>query len=279
MQDKQVNKILRQLEQGNLSEAEAEKMLQQIIDQALSGKLDAPVDMALVERCQSLIWNLRTKGQFPYQDHALKNQRKLERKLKRESRKKRCLPLIKAAVAAGLFVLIFTGIAWRWVDGRSTPDRQQYILQGHEIASTSTEYALAQPVSDDRIYTDSKEEAIAFLGFDPGFPQVLMDNYLASQYQFTILPIWIDCQVIYRSPDDIISLSMYYLLNPEEFYYSIEQNDTGYEQTICGYNAYITQNIDRTILTWSEDNRVYVASGHFLPEDFSAIIQAVMNGQ
>lgn len=171
MQDEQVNKILRQLEQGNLSEAEAEKMLQQIIDQALSGKLDAPVDMALVERCQSLIWNLRTKGQFPYQDHALKNQRKLERKLERESRKKRDLPLIKAAVAACLFVLIFPALPGNGWTGAPPPTGSSTSCRGTKSLPPARNTPLHNRFPTTGYIPNRKKRPLPFWDLTRAFPR------------------------------------------------------------------------------------------------------------
>lgn len=258
-----VNAIL----QGELSKEEAERRLQAVIDEELSGPLEKQADMELVGKCQSLLWALKTNGQIPYEDHASQNKQKLLQKLEAKMpEKKRPLTFRLGMAAAAVVLLLGLGFfSAQWLRGESGKDQQQYILQGSELFA-----GLVPPVTADfgevsRLTTASREEAEAFLGTEIPLPSRLMGEYTAVRYDMGILPHSAFCQVIYACGEDRIAINLDFVTDFEEFRTTFEQRREGKEVEVAGARVYTSDNMGRHFFVWTEGNVVhhlYIVPGY-----------------
>lgn len=279
MHDGRFETILKTILQENPSKEEIERRLQAVIDEELSGPLmDMSADMELVQKCQSLLWTLKTNGAFPYPDHAQENKQKLLQKLQRPAseKKQRLVYRLAVAAAAAVLVLGLGLISLRWYRGNSTPDGQQYIIKGHEITTEMVARAIAEHGDDEYFETSSKEEAEAFLGFDIPVPSQLLGKYTCEQYLVHILPFWAQSVSIYTHNEQSIHTTVYYLTNVKDSILFLEQDNSGENYSVNGTRLYVSNNVDQTVLTWNEGNLVYYVFGVFELEQGVEIAQEIM---
>lgn len=69
-------RILSAIEYGKLPNDETERRLCELVEAEVN-KTDSKADMELVKACQSLMWQLRTHGEFAYDSHYDENKSKI----------------------------------------------------------------------------------------------------------------------------------------------------------------------------------------------------------
>lgn len=261
MNDGRFETILKTILNGDLSKKEIERRLQEVIDEELSGPLDAPADMELVEKCQSLLWELATNGSIPYPDHAEENKQKLVQKLEQPSFGRRTSFLRRLIVVAAAFVLVcgLSLISIRWITGTSSPDGEQYIVQGHEITSELIQNCIAeQTVGNNSQYiTSSKKDAENYLGFQLPLPDKLCKTFEMEKIYINVLPIWIQCKCNYSFAGREISVNLYFVVEMSDAILFTEQDDNGTYVYEDGVKVYMSNNAGNIALTWAEQNVVY----------------------
>lgn len=258
-----VNAIL----QGELSKEEAERRLQAVIDEELSGPLEKQADMALMDKCQSLLWALKTNGQIPYEDHASQNKQKLLQKLEAKKPEKKRSPAFRLAAAAVAVVLLL-GLGFfstQWLQGESGKDQQQYILRGSEVFAGLVPPAKADFGEVSQFTTASREEAEAFLGTEIPLPSRLMGKYTVQSYNMAISPSSMDCLVNYTCGEDRIVIVLFFVTDYDDFRISFEQSRVGKNVDVAGMEVYTSDNIGRHFFVWTEGNVVhhlYIVPGY-----------------
>lgn len=256
--DGRLETILKAILQEGLSKKEAERRLQTVIDDELSGPLGKAADMALVEKCQSLLWTLKTNGSLPYEDHALENKQKLMQKLEEKPEKKRTNLHRVILAAAALIAVLGLGFAGlRWIRGASNRDEQQYILRSSEISADVIEKSVAAHGEECNFSTASREEAEAYLGFQIPLPSELLGEYEISKLSISILPYWTECMVYYSHNDEYIRIKLFFVADYNEFKLFFEQNEKGTNISLNGKKVYVSENKGKKALTWIENNVVY----------------------
>jgi len=255
--------ILKTILNGDLSKKEMERRLQEIIDDALSGPLDAPADMELVEQCQSLLWSLKTNGSIPYPDHAQENKQQLMQRLATNPSPKG-RPLLRRVIAVAAILVLVLGlsvVSIQWISGKSTPDGQQYIVQGHEISTDLIQKSIAENLAQGSLITTSREEAEQFLGFDILLPDTLLGQYTCEKFTIHILPMWIQCRIDYILNENRIIVIVYHLTDLQDSVLFTEQDDNGEYVSLQDTELYVASNAGNIAITWSINNSVYHLSG------------------
>lgn len=277
MNDGRFETILKTILNGDLSKKEIERRLQEVIDEELSGPLDAPADMELVEKCQSLLWALKTNGQIPYPDGAEESKKRLLKKLERNSaQRKRSFFMRLAVIAATLLVFLGLGlVGLRWFDGESTPDGQQYVIRGKEITTEMVVQAIAEHQGDGKLVTTSKEEAEGYLGFEIPLPEQLLGEYSCEKYSVHMLPAWAQCMCNYANDEQQINVAVYFLTDVNNSVLFFEQNNKGEKIDVNGNEVYFTSNVENNTLTWEENNIIYWVSGNFDMNDSTNIVKSL----
>lgn len=271
MNDGRFETILKTILNDDLSKKEIERRLQEVIDEELSGPLDAPADMELVEKCQSLLWELATNGSIPYPDHAEESKQKLVQKLEQPSFGRRTSFLRRLIVVAAAFVLVFglSLISIRWITGTSSPDEQQYVIRGHEITSELIQHCIAEQTgaNNSQFTTSSKTEAQNYLGFQLPLPDKLQSAYEINKIYINVLPIWIQCKCSYVYRGNEIDVKIYWLTDSDDSVLFIEQNGVGEHVNINNTDIYISQNEEYMDIMWHDDVSVYCVTGMFSKEE------------
>ncbi len=280
MNDGRFETILKTILNGDLSKKEIERRLQEVIDEELSGPLDAPADMELVEKCQSLLWELATNGSIPYPDHAEESKQKLVQKLEQPSFGRRTSFLRRLFVVAAAFVLVcgLSLISIRWIRKSSSPDGQQYVIQGNEINIDVITNCIAERLGNTELITDDYSQLVGYLGFDPKLPTKLMNIYQRTTSYAYVLPDWIECDTKYVWGDKNIYVIVYYLVNPEDCTLFLEQNEEGTTISLSNIDIYASENINKRTLTWSKDFYVFCVSGEFAEDNDKQIVYELMEG-
>lgn len=264
MNDGRFETILKTILNGDLSKKEIERRLQEVIDEELSGPLDAPADMELVEKCQSLLWALVTNGSVPYPDHAEENKQKLMQKLEQPASGRRTSFLRWLVVAAALLLVCGLSVmSIHWIEGTSSPDGEQYIVQGNEITVDVIQRCIAEHMEDAWYTTTSKTDVEEYLGFDILVPSLLAGKYNCVGYEVNILPIWIQCMCNYAYGDQTVNIMIYFLTDVNDTVLFMEQNEVGDTVHIADLDVYVSENVDNIALTWSDGNIVYDMMGKF----------------
>lgn len=278
MNDGRFETILKTILNGDLSKKEIERRLQEVIDEELSGPLDAPADMELVEKCQSLLWALKTNGQIPYPDGAEESKKRLLKKLERNSaQRKRSFFMRLAVIAATLLVFLGLGlVGLRWFDGESTPDGQQYVIRGKEITTEMVVQAIAEHQGDGKLVTTSKEEAEGYLGFEIPLPEQLLGEYSCEKYSVHMLPAWAQCMCNYANDEQQINVAVYFLTDVNNSVLFFEQDNEGKRLTVNGRVIYLASNVNQNTFTWAEDNVIYSIGSTLTMNDNVAIIEKIM---
>lgn len=248
-----VNAVMR----GEISKSEAERRLQAVIDEELSGPLEKKADRLLVDKCQSLLWTLKTNGQIPYVDHASENKQKLLQKLEAKKREKQRSPAFRLAAAAVVLLLGLGFFSVQWLQGESGNDQQQYILYGSEVFAGRIPPVMADFGEVSQFTTASREEAEAFLGVKLPVPSRLLGEYTAVQYDMSILPYSTFCRVQYACGEDRVVIHLDFVTNFEEFRTTFEQSREGTEVEVAGARVYTSDNRGRHFFVWTEENVVY----------------------
>ena len=278
MNDGRFETILKTILNGDLSKKEIERRLQEVIDEELSGPLDAPADMELVEKCQSLLWALKTNGQIPYPDGAEESKKRLLKKLERNSaQRKRSFFMRLAVIAATLLVFLGLGlVGLRWFDGESTPDGQQYVIRGKEITTEMVVQAIAEHQGDGKLVTTSKEEAEGYLGFEIPLPEQLLGEYSCEKYSVHMLPAWAQCMCNYANDEQQINVAVYFLTDVNNSVLFFGQDNEGKRLTVNGRVIYLASNVNQNTFTWAEDNVIYSIGSTLTMNDNVAIIEKIM---
>lgn len=277
MYDGRFKTILETILNGDLSKEETERRLQAEIDRELSRPLDAEVDMELVEKCQELIWALKTNGKIPYPDHLQENKQKLIQKLERSSDGKQRAFFRRFVVVAAALVLVLgvSLVSIRWIGAHSSPDGQQYIVQGYEISTDLIKKCIAEHEYSEQYTTALRSEAEAYMGYEIPLPSELLGRYTCQKYQIDALPLWVQCICRYSCDDYAVSITVYYLTEPNDSVLFFEQDNRGETLSIAGAEVYVSSNVDNTALTWIEDNIVYDMLGQFTVEQGLDIVSEI----
>ena len=184
--------ILEEIEYGAVSAAETERRLNRLMDRELSQAVDRPVNTALIDLCSALL--LRLHRAEPLTGSAGQMVSAVLKRLARE-RKKACLSRwLRPLAAAAVLVAVLAGslglICFHWFSGHSTPNQQQYIVEGHEIRTGKTAEAYPDTQHNDTqsLSTTDKAPLLDFLEFDPCLPEDVGGtwkpvNYYASKHR------------------------------------------------------------------------------------------------
>lgn len=264
------DQILKAIDYGKLPANETEARLRQMIQDELSRAEQSESGKTRVELCNSLLWQLYTRGEvrgIGADDDEMKA--RIEKGYTRRRRRKRLMTRTMISLTAALVLLVGLTAAgvifpYRWFTGRSTEDEQQYIVEGHEISIQTISDAIAEHKSRgnaDRLQTSDNSEIIDFLGFDPYIPVTLCDRYSAYLYEvlFGQTQIRIRCDY---SIDGLptktspIYIVIRYFDDLEMAYLSIEQDEEGETISICGVDVYRFMNYDREGYIWIQGSKI-----------------------
>ena len=277
-----VDQILEAIEYGHLPTDEAERRVQKLLDDEVSKTTEA-ADMDMVNACQSLLWELKTHGQIPYEDHSEQIRASVEKEYSAWTKHRRRQQLaFKIGSVAAVFLLV-AGISlsfhWEWFSGNSTPDGQQYLVHGHEISTEMVAEAIAAHDGLVQYEGSNISELETYLGFQPNIPQRLSNGLSAVRYHISFFPYEILLRVSYAQSPDVshaLSYSIFYFPQPENAYVSLEQSEPGHYIEFNGHQVYISNNCGRQFACWQVGNATCLLSIHTPGESVEASLDEFM---
>lgn len=258
-----VDQILKAIDFGQLTYDETERRLQQLIDEEAS-QIEHPANADMLDACYSLLLQLHTHGSIIYSSEKERNWQAIRQRVQAHRQRSDIWRKVGISAAAA-FTLLFLGslLHFHWFEGTSTPDGQQYVVQGHEITSQMIETAIAEHENGASMITVTVSQLQEELGFDPGIPQVLADTYVAGESLIYFLPHMVQIYTNYRTMNDntfAISYVINLYSNIDAAFVSIEQDKNGNSMIINDQIVYTSANMEYNVACWQVGHSVHTMS-------------------
>lgn len=276
-----VDQILKAIDFGQLTYDETERRLQQLIDEETS-QIEHPANADMLDACYSLLLQLHTHGSITYSSEKERNWQAIRQRVQAHRQRSDIWRKVGISAAAA-FTLLFLGslLHFHWFEGTSTPDGQQYVVQGHEITSQMIETAIAEHESGASMITVAVSQLQEELGFDPGIPQVLADTYVADESLIYFLPRMIQINTNYRTTTSD-NYAFLYVVNlysdVDAAYVSIEQDRNGIRTIINNQTVYTSVNMDNNVACWQVGRSVHNMSCSREIDSIDRIINDLLGG-
>ena len=280
------DQILRAIEYGKLPQEEIERRLQQILDEELSGPVDAAYNHTKVELCTSLLWEYYTHNEVDAEDSLIRIRQKADAAYVRQQRKRQNLFCTLGTVTAALVLLVgMTALSGtfpvQWFTGEPINQDQQYVLAGHEITTDLVASAIADHQGEGEWTCSQRAEVIQLIGFDPGLPDALNDELAGRDYHVLITDQLINISRIYGtaaetldSPQAILRITLF--TDMEQAYAMYEQDSAGETIVIQDHHVYRYQNDRRINYLWTEGCTVYRLTLQVSLPDESKVVERIM---
>jgi hypothetical protein len=267
--------ILNAIEHGTLSVHETRRRLEDLIDKEIQ-KTDIPANVLLIEECEKLLWELNTNGKVQYTNSSEENMSAVLKGYKRiqylQSMRKYAVRI--SAIAAALFILIVGGEALlhrTWISIFSTDDEQQFVIQGNEYDPQLVDEASAgSDITQSILNTTDYAEVVSFLNQDLNLATSFLDGWKINQYFCSVDISFNTLTVFYHNdtaPEQILLMNVLLYDSIEEATVVFEQSYHGKYMNIANQSVYVTENIDKIVITWQENNSIYTLSGNISFED------------
>lgn len=274
-------RILSAIEYGRLPNDETERRLSALIEAEVN-KTDSAADMELIAACQSLLWKLHTHGEVPYESHYEQNWEQIIKRLKCETLMTKTAKSIgRMLAAAAAIVLVVLGLSgnlkWSWLEHDDTPDQQQHIIAGNEIGVELVQSAIAEHGENGQIRVSSHEELAEYIEFVP-MPRIIDEVWEFTFADISISPIciYIDAQYVDTSSQTSVIYSTVLFTDVDEAYYTLEQSATGHSLSMEGHQVYVSANMHKTMICWTDGLAYVQISGECLEQEGLQIVQILL---
>lgn len=274
-----VKQIMNAIEYGKLPTDETQRRLMELI-QKEANRTDGPADEELISACVDLMERLQ--GRVVEEDEAritALNRRIADaiKKKQREQERRRTAFRAVSAIAAVLALIVGIGVPlhWTWFESWSTPDEQQRVIMGHEITVDMVTAAIAENEAKEPIVVSNFSEFEEHLGFDPGIPANLGDEWIAEYGSIRFFTGYVQIVAIYArsdAPNVRITCTICYFTDVEYAYFTFEQNAEGKQASFGGTDVYLSDNAERNSATWYNENMYVRAVGQLSSDDVADIL-------
>lgn len=274
-------RILSAIEYGKLSNDETERRLCELVEAEVN-KTDSEADMELIKACQSLMWQLHTHGEIPYDSHYDMNKAKIDQRLRSNTSIPNTAKSVgKMLAAAAAVMLVVFGLRdnlhWSWLEQNDTADQQQHIIAGNEAGIELIQSAIADLGEMGQIRASSPEMLADHFDFVP-MPQSLCETWQFSFADVSVSPIFIRIDAQYENIKTQSSMlySTFLFTNADDAYFTFEQSATGSYEIINGHCIYLTQNLHRMTSCWTDGLVMVRVSGEGQEQEILTITQSLL---
>lgn len=155
-------------------------------------------------------------------------------------------------------------------------DGEYYMVEGLGKEQSGTAEADNVPTEYGMFQCTTLEEAEAYFGAAVPVINWLPEGWAAVDYNVGVLQFSRSCSVFYeRGEKEVISYSVFETYDGTAYTY-VEQDGEGEFVTLAdGREIYITHNIDRLTVTWTEGKREFFFSGDFTREEAIRMAESV----
>ena len=281
--DPRVEKILSVIEYGTLPVEETRKRVEALI-QSETRKPKEFTDIGLINACEDLLWELGTNGSLPFDSRLEENREAVEVRLSsRPARHAR--PVVRtAAMVAALFVFSLIGesvLHREWLEARSSPDEQQYVIRGFEIDPGFVLKSIAETEIAAPLTTTAWKDVVDYFGFEPFIPQPEPEEWDTQLYYSSITPNELNLTVRYQHTKDETKGVLYhtqYFTSIKDAFSMFEQNCQGNIITFCGRQVYVSENMGHLSVFYYEKNRTYQVTGNVEYEEILIFAEEMLRG-
>lgn len=280
-----VKQIMNAIEYGKLPTDETQRRLMELI-QKEANRTDGPADEELISACVDLMERLQ--GRVVEEDEAritALNRRIADaiKKKQREQERRRTAFRAVSAIAAVLALIVGIGVPlhWTWFESWSTPDEQQRVIMGHEITVDMVTAAIAENEAKEPIVVSNFSEFEEHLGFDPGIPAKLGDEWIAEYGSIRFFTGYVQIVVIYArsaAPNEKMTCMACYFTDSEYAYFSFEQNAEGEIVSLGNTDVYVSDNLERSTACWYSSNMYVWLSGNATADELLRMILSMIGG-
>lgn len=224
-------------------------------------------DVAFLFACQDILDEMRTGKVYVSRKEECKKALKqcLSQEVRHRSKKQNVL--WRGALAAVALIVLAVGVEMllhrEWLEGASTDDGQQYVVQGQEMDPG----IISEGIADNEphigeLTTTNLDEAIKFLGFEPDLPTWMPEGWNVENYYVAAVSDSLKIITNYVTPDvQIVAFSQTRFLSIEDAFLSFEQNQEGTLFQIDKIEVYSAQNLERNRYTWKMNEDIFSLSG------------------
>lgn len=278
----QAEKMKAALVRANLTGNEIQRRLIERIE--LEYDKGNQADIQLINLCENMLWELDNKGKDPFVSHRDKLHQLIDAQSGAAPQQKFSWQKAICAIAAVLVLCVGIGAILKstWIGTGSSPDGQQYIVQGHEASMKVIEKAIAEHEGINFIQVESVSEFSEHLGFDPGIPETIGDKWQFGKGNIAIFPDAIQLSNKYTNrnqPDSYINYVCTYFTDAMNAYLTYEQNCEGEEIELANGSAYMSINLDNSSACWQREMMVSMLSGTFDKQEGLEIITELIGGR
>lgn len=240
-------------------------------------------DVAFLSACQDILDEMRTGKVYVSRKEECKKalKQRLSQEVRQRSKKQNVL--WRGALAAVALIVLAVGVEMllhrEWLEGASTDDGQQYVVQGQEMDPGIISDGIAdnEPRTGE-LTTTNLDEAIKFLGFDPDLPTWMPDGWKLVNYEVGVVTDEATIKVIYAKNETMLIFSQTRYTNLDNAYASFEQTAEGQSIKIGDAEVYQSKNINRKRYNWKRENDIFSLAGKISNEDaYSIIISSLPN--
>ncbi len=260
----QLQRLRHDLSTGKMTCADIERRLAAAIDAAYQQG-----DLALVNACEDLLWELRTGDQPAFSsrnDRYLAAMQEHMAPMRQKPRPTR--PFARYAAVCAILVCFLVSItdipSFDWLSGTSTPDEQQYVIQGHTVDTALLQQSLAYDRTTSRFLTVDWNELVEYLGFIPTVPTVEALGMERVEYAASFAPGEIYLDVQFFAAGETAASAVFLVqhsLDGAETYLLLEQNTVGDLIYVNSHKVYTTKNMGNSSFTWFDDCTAYTLAG------------------
>ncbi len=274
-------RILSAIEYGKLPNDETERRLNALIEAEVN-KTDSAADMELMKACQSLLWQLHTHGRIPYESHYNENKAQIAKRIKREALATKTAKSVgRMLTAAAAIVFVILGLRgdlhWSWLEQGNTYDQQQHIITGNEAGVELVQKAIAEHIDIGRIRVTTLQELAENISFVP-IPQTLNEAWEFSFADISVSPMYIsiDAHYVNTPMQTTVTYSTVLFTDVAETYYTLEQSAAGDSLVVEGHQVYVTANMHRTMICWTDGLAFVQISGECQEQEGLLIVQNLL---
>lgn len=272
--------IRQKISSGELTLEEMNRRLTQAIDAEIM-KPPVEMDIAFLKSCQDLQYALNNSTEYVSKapQYAKELREYTEKKKPAISMPKRLGAAI--GIAASLFVLLIVGdgiLHREWLTGDSTPDQQQYVIEGHVVDPGLVTSGSANPSAEEQsLTTTSIEEVEGFMGFAPPQPTWLPEGWALKEYRCYKFPNMQWVSSAYENDNEsyqtIIDVKTFH--DAESAIGEMEQNAHGNIHVINGNEVYCSVNHDMTTAVWLVDTTSYIVLTPLSEKETLKLIESI----
>lgn len=268
------------LQDGNLTPESMEAILLKAIDREELKPLEKQ-DFAKLAMYEKVL--LKIRAQKPLVSGKEDGRERITQFLRSHPVNKPCMPMRRRLVTAfvGIVVLFFGFEVFfqrEWLFGKSTDDKQQYIVQGRKIESHLITNGQADVENAHvSVETTSFEEVVKVLGYAPKIPHWVPEGWNMVSMKAINVKDLKRIVITYDHPnrENVLTFDTRTFDDSERARIMLEQNDIGSKFQFDGKTMYALENVDVPGWIWLDNLSVCAIHGPLDNHDMMTLVKSI----